>query len=717
MLNLAGSRPIVGTTNNMRPELLYPLFSPVTRIKGVGPQIAQALARVLEAEEGAPPIVRDLLFHLPGGLIDRRRTYPLASAPEGETATFVVTVESHHPPPRSRFGSKKPYKVICRNDTGDLTLVFFHASADYLQQALPVGGKRVVSGRTEKFDGCLQITHPDVIAPVSQLAEVQRLEPVYPLTAGLTNKRLAGIIQTALAGAPALPEWLPAEVVAREHFASWNETLKRAHAPQDEADLTPLSPARRRLAYDEILAQQLHLALLRGKGERMAGRVFAPSVKLRAQLLESLPFSLTGAQQSALAEIDADMASGARMARLLQGDVGSGKTLVALMAALSVAEAGAQAAIMAPTELIAQQHTETIRKFLDGLPVQVALLTGSVKGRAREETLAAISEGRARIVIGTQALFQEKVEFHDLALMVVDEQHRFGVAQRMALSRKGAAPHLLQMSATPIPRSLTMTLYGDMDCSLLLEKPAGRKPVTTAVIPLSRAGELTERLRAALARGEKAYWICPMIEESEASLLASDTAAAETRYRRFADIFGTQAGLVHGRMPPEAREAAMRRFAGGEHRLLVATTVVEVGVDVSDATIIIIERAERFGLAQLHQLRGRVGRGEKPSSCVLLYSDGSGEEARGRLSSLRESNDGFFIAEKDLQLRGGGDLLGTRQSGMPRFRFTDLLLHAPLIAEARAFAAKIARENNTLEGETGKSLKLLLGLYGYESGY
>lgn len=683
----------------MRPEILYYLFSPVTRLKGVGVSVAEALSRVLPGE--GRPLVRDVLFHLPTGLIDRRRSWPLREAPDGETGTFIVKVEAHQPPPRGRFGGRKPYKVLCANETGELTLVFFNAREDYLKQALPVGQARVVSGRVEHFDYRLQMTHPDIIAPPSQLKEVQRVEPVYPLTAGLTNKRLTGIIQQAMADAPALPEWL-GDVRGRP---SWREALIRAHAPQSEADLLPDAPARERLAYDEMLAYQLHVALLRSRMQEKPGRIMQPGT-LRGALLKRLPFALTDGQLAALSEIDADMASGRRMARLLQGDVGSGKTVVALLAALTAVEGGAQAAIMAPTELIAQQHARTMADFLKDMDVRVALLTGSSRGR--EAALAAIASGEAQIVVGTHALFQEKVSFADLGLIVVDEQHRFGVGQRAALSAKGSAPHLLQMTATPIPRSLTMTLYGDMDCSLLTEKPPGRQPIATRVVPLSRAGELMERLEAALARGEKAYWICPLVED-DGALLKDDVAAAQARFTEFKARFGAQVGMAHGRMKAEERQAALARFAEGEARLLVATTVVEVGVDVPDATIIIVEQAERFGLSQLHQLRGRVGRGEKPSFCVLLYSDRAGEEAAQRLSALRASEDGFHIAEQDLAARGGGDLLGTRQSGLPRFRFIDLRTQQKLIVEARK-EALVALGNGLTE-----PLGILMQLFGYDA--
>lgn len=676
----------------MRDSRLNVFFTPVTRLKGVGEGLAGALMRAV----GAPgvPVLRDLLFHLPVGLVDRRKGGSLMQVPSGETATYVVTVRAHMAPARGRFGGKSPYKVLCGNDTGDLTLVFFNASQSYMQTALPVGQTRVVSGVVERFDGRAQMTHPDVIATVDRLSEVQRVEPVYPLSAGITSKRMGSLIAQALGKVVPLPEWnakaaLPFDVA-----------LKQAHAPGEAEDLLPHSPPRLRLAYDEALAYQMHLSRVRELRTKKEGRVLRGGEK-RAAMQDSLPFALTSGQARALKEIDEDMASGNRMARFVQGDVGSGKTVVALLAALNAVDNGAQAAVMAPTEIIAQQHAETFSRF----GADVVLLTGSVRGAARTRALEAIATGSAGIVIGTHALFQDKVQFHDLGLVVVDEQHRFGVAQRGALSAKGASPHLLQMSATPIPRSLTLTLYGDMDCSLIPEKPPGRQKVVTRALPMSRWEELASRLEAALARGEKAYWICPLIEESENA--QADAAAAELRFTEFRARFGAQVGLAHGRMKAEERTEALHAFARGDVRLLVATTVVEVGVDVPDATIMVIEQAERFGLSQLHQLRGRVGRGTAESFCVLLYSDQVGEDGIHRLSVLRDSEDGFFIAEKDLQLRGGGDLLGTRQSGLPRFYFLDLLLHQEILEEAKLDAAK---------AEMTPERALLMQLFGYAEG-
>lgn len=708
----------------MRDGSLFYLYSSITRIKGIGGATSQALQRLLPAStamSGAVlPTVRDLLFHLPSGIVDRRFTCPLSQAPDGVIGTFVVTVDAHVPPPPTRRASKKPYKVECSNDTGTITLVFFHAREDYIKQALPVGAKRVISGRIEHFDYRLQMTHPDIIAPADKLAEVQKPEPVYPLTIGLTSRRIAKFIETAFEKLPDLPEWIAPALIKARAWPSWKQALRQAHHPMSPEELQPVAPARQRLAYDEMLANQLYLAMIRRKMQHQAGRVITGNGKLTGALTDSLPFKLTKGQQQVLNDIHADMASGRRMGRLLQGDVGSGKTIVALLAMLRTVEQGLQTALMVPTEIIAQQHYDTLKRLTAPLGVSVALLTGSVKGKARRETLEGIADGTHGIIVGTHALFQEQVTFKNLALVVIDEQHRFGVAQRMALMAKGDCPHLLHMTATPIPRSLTMTLYGDMECSLLKEKPAERLPITTRVVPQSRYDEVLDRLQAALNKGEKIYWICPMIDEKviEGELVLTpenDIAAAETRYTEFMTRFGNCVGLVHGRMKAADRDAEMKRFASGQTRLLVATTVVEVGVDVRDATIMVIEKSERFGLSQLHQLRGRVGRGNKPSSCVLMYSDHAGEISRTRLSTLRDSEDGFAIAEADLHIRGGGDLLGSRQSGLPRFIFMDLLEHQELLDHARSDTTEILNADPELKSLRGNALHILLQLFGNES--
>ncbi len=703
----------------MRHELLFFLFSQVTRIKGVGPSTAKALERLLPAatNPGGLPTIRDILFHLPVGIIDRRFTCPLSQAPDGKVATFVVEVGEHAPPKQKRYG-RQPYKVFCSNDTGSITLVFFNARDDYVKQALPVGAKRVISGKVEHFDFQLQMTHPDIITTVDKLADAQKVEAVYPLTVGLTSRRIHGMVADALAKLPELPEW-----IASSNWPSWKAALAAVHNPETEQDLLPTTQARSRLAYDEMLATQLHLALLRNQTKKQTGEKIKGTGVLTNALKKSLPYKLTKGQEAVLAEIHQDMESGSRMTRLLQGDVGSGKTIVALLAMLRAVEQGAQAALMVPTEIIARQHFQTINALLGG--AQAVLLTGSVKGKARKEALEVIQNGKAGIVIGTHALFQEHVEFHNLALVVIDEQHRFGVAQRMALSHKGNNPHLLHLTATPIPRSLAMTLYGDMDSSKLTEKPAGRQPIATRLIPSSRFDEIMERLKAALDRGEKAYWICPLIDDdgqvSENAIFSmdDDIAAAKSRYAEFKARFGDVVGLVHGRMKADERNAEMQKFTEGKTKLLVATTVVEVGVDVRDATIMVIEKAERFGLSQLHQLRGRVGRGNKPSACVLLYTDSSRQmmddgkisSTEARLRILRETEDGFKVAEADLANRGAGELLGARQSGLPKTIFMDLFYHQELLEKARDEAIALLEKDPELATSRGEAAKLLLQLF------
>lgn len=708
----------------MRHEMLNYLFSAVTRVKGVGGSTSEALCRLLPAPtviSGATmPIIRDLLFHLPVGLLDRRFTCPLNEAPDGVIATFVVTVEIHQPPPAgSRRFSKKPYKVICSNKTGDITLVFFNPREDYLKQALPVGKERVISGRTEKFDYNLQMTHPDIITTVDKLSDVQKPEPVYPLTLGLTSRKIYKLVSDTLEKTPEFPEWIRPEILAEKNWKSWKQSLIDAHNPKEQEDLHPLSPARLRLAYDEMLANQLHLAILRQNRQHQAGEIIKGTGKLTDILQSELPYSLTVGQQQVLKEIAADMESGSRMGRLLQGDVGSGKTIIALLSMLKAVEQGLQCALMVPTEIVANQHFEVISSLTKELGISVALLSGRIKGGARKQVLESLANGSINIIIGTHALFQEQVEFANLAFIVIDEQHRFGVNQRMALSAKGNAPHVLHMTATPIPRSLTMTLYGDMESSKLTEKPAHRQPITTRVIPLSRYDEIMERLKVALARGEKAYWICPLIEDNSTQdnlgfTTETDIAAAKSRYTEFKARFGDKVGLVHGQMKSDERDEVMQAFAAGNISLLVATTVVEVGVDVRDATIIVIEKADRFGLSQLHQLRGRVGRGDKPSACVLLCSDNSKEVAQSRLSILRETEDGFKIAEADLAIRGGGDLLGTRQSGLPRFIFTDLFEHQELLEQAKAEVTGFLASEKAMQTPRGKALELLSQLFGYQ---
>jgi len=681
----------------MRPDLLNPLFTDITTLAGVGPKLA-----VLIGKAAGPRIV-DLVFALPFNLIDRSARPKIDEAPFGEMATLEVTVDKHEPPSIK----KRPYRVLCSDETGFLTLIFFHARPDYLVRTLPEGERRLISGRIEEFNGARQITHPDYMIDPEKAGELPLFEPVYPLTSGLSANVMRKAAQAALAKAPALPEWQDADWLRKNNWRSWRDAIAEAHAPQSRQDLSPLTPVRKRLAYDELLANQLALLLIRAARKKSAGRSIIGDKSLRAAAAKALPFTLTGGQKHALAEIFDDMAEPDQMVRLVQGDVGSGKTVVAFLAMLAAVETGAQAVLMAPTEILARQHMKTLEPLCQSIGVKIDILTGRDKGAAREEKRAAISNGDTQIALGTHAIFQEGVAFRDLAFAVIDEQHRFGVHQRMALAAKGPRPDMLVMTATPIPRTLALTAYGDMDISAITEKPAGRKPIATRTIPLERIDEVVAAVKRAADKGEQVYWVCPLVEESEILPLT----AAEDRYASLRDVFGDRVGLVHGRMPGPEKDAVMARFHAGELSVLIATTVIEVGVDAPNATAIVIEHAERFGLAQLHQLRGRVGRGDKPAACLLLYKGPLGETATARLKILRETEDGFKIAEEDLRLRGAGDLLGAAQSGFPRFCLADLAVHGELLKAARDDAKLICERDAALASSRGKALKTLLYLF------
>ena len=681
----------------MRPEVLNSLFRPLDALTGVGPRIAKFI------ESLAGGRVVNLLWHLPSGLIDRRYAPKVAEARPGVVATITVHVDTHQTPHNPR----QPYKVYCSDDTGTLALVFFHARPDYLKRALPEGETRVVSGTVERFAKETQITHPDHIGTPQEIARLQAVEPVYPLTAGLSLKVLGKAIRGALEAAPEFAEWIDPAYLTRQAWKPWRAALAEAHAPQSEDDLEPTALVRQRLAFDELLANQLALSLVRLNMRRLAGRAIAGDGRLRDKVLAALPFTLTASQEGALAEVVADMKDASRMLRLVQGDVGSGKTVVALLAMLNAVEAGHQAALMAPTDILARQHMATIEPLAAAAGVSVVLLTGRDKGKARQVALEGLASGATALAVGTHALFQDDVAFHDLALAVVDEQHRFGVHQRLVLAAKGRAVDVLVMTATPIPRTLMLTAYGDMDVSRLTEKPPGRRPVDTRVLPLSRLGEVVAAVRRAVAADNRVYWVCPLVEESE----TLDAAAAEERHAHLSDVLGGSVGLVHGRMKGADKDRVMANFAAGAVKVLVATTVIEVGVDVADATVMVIEHGERFGLAQLHQLRGRIGRGDKPSTCLLLYAPPLTATARARLDILRETDDGFRIAEEDLRLRGAGELLGTRQSGLPEFHLADLAVHGDLLAAARDDARLVLERDPDLETPRGRSLRTLLYLF------
>ncbi|WP_092715880.1 ATP-dependent DNA helicase RecG [Rhizobium multihospitium] len=689
----------------MRPAILDPLFASISSLSGVGPKVSELLVKLLDRETIDDCRVIDLIFHAPHSIIDRREQPGIARAPQGAIVTITGRVDRHQPPPNAR--SNVPYRVYLHDETGELALVFFRGKAQWLEKQLPIDETVTVSGKVDWFNGRPSMVHPDYIMRESEAENLPLVEPVYPLTAGLTPKFLRKTIEAALPRIPQLPEWDDLALTQKQGFPSISDAFHMLHAPRDAADIDPQSPARRRLAYDEFLAGQLSLSLVRQRLRKVAGQPVHATGEISHKILESLPFSMTNSQRDAVADILKDMAGTERMLRLLQGDVGAGKTLVALMAIAAVIESGGQAVLMAPTEILARQHHATISKFAANANLSVEVLTGRTKGRERDAILERIASGEAQIIIGTHALFQDSVAYANLMLAVVDEQHRFGVHQRLRLTAKGISPHMLVMTATPIPRTLVLAAFGDMDVSKLTEKPAGRKPIQTITIPNERTGDIVTRLKSALAEGKKAYWICPLVEESE----ESDLMSVEERHETLTKALGPGIGLIHGRMSGPEKDAVMMAFKNGEIRLLVATTVVEVGVDVPDATIMVIEHAERFGLAQLHQLRGRVGRGDEASTCILLYKGPLGETGHARLSIMRETEDGFRIAEEDLKLRGEGELLGTRQSGTPGFRIASLEAHADLLEIARKDAAYLIERDPELTGERGMAVRTLLYLF------
>lgn len=680
-----------------RPDALWPLFGALEKLDGIGPKTAAAL------EKAGIERPRDLIFTLPASGMDRRLRRSVREVVSPATCTVAVTVEAHHKP----LARGRPWRVLVRDAEAEFTLIFFHARGDWITRQLPEGAWRVVSGRVENFDGTLQMAHPDYILDEAEAAEIPAFEPVYPLTAGVTQRVMRKGALSALALTPDLPEWADPSLVTERGWPGWHVALTVAHAPEGTKDLTPDAPARARLAYDELLAHQITLALARARHHRAPGRTSVSTGALQDKVLQSIHFSPTGAQTRAIAEIAADMAAPHRMNRLLQGDVGAGKTLVALMALLIAVEAGGQGVMMAPTEILARQHMAGLAPLAEAAGVRVEILTGRDKGAARAEKLADLASGAIDILVGTHAVFQKDVLFQDLRLAVIDEQHRFGVAQRMELGAKGAQSDVLVMTATPIPRSLALTQYGHMDVSILDEKPPGRTPVQTALISQGRLEEVVAHLHKAVAEGRQAYWVCPLVEESE----VSDMTAAEDRFKHLRAALGEGVvGLVHGQLPSTEKDAAMAAFKEGQTRVLVATTVIEVGVDVPNASIMVIERAESFGLAQLHQLRGRVGRGAAASTCLLMYRSPLGETARRRLEILRETEDGFRISEEDLAIRGAGDVIGTAQSGLPRFRIADLERQAGLMQVAQRDARALLSADPDLTSARGKAARMLLWL-------
>lgn len=688
----------------MRPQSLNSLFAPIDTLDGIGQKTTGRIEHLLADSSKRVTKVLDLLFHLPASIVDRQNTPSIKGAKNDEIVTLEVRIDSHHPP---SMNSRAPYKVLVHDESGELTLVFFRPKGDWIKKILPEGEVRYVSGRIELYNNIPQMAHPDFILTADEFVKQPLLEPVYSLTDGVNQKLLRKGISSALERLTDLPEWQDPTLLSRENFSTFKESLQKVHQPTEIGDIEPNSPYRRRIAYDEYLASQLGLALVRHNIRGQSGNPNKSSGKLAGKIVSKLPFKLTDCQSKAIQEIAQDLESKCNMHRLLQGDVGSGKTIVALLSMIHIVESGAQAALMAPTEILARQHFETISKLCEAIDVRIAILTGRDNSKHRQSTETALASGELDIIVGTHALFQSGIEFQHLALAVIDEQHRFGVHQRLSLSNKGKNTNILVMTATPIPRSLVLTYFGDMDVSKIEEKPKNRTKVKTATVPINRLDDVIARLKSAVVSGKKVYWICPLIKENQ----DLDATAAENRYKSLKDAIGDKVALLHGQMSGEEKDLTMESFRSGDCRLLVSTTVVEVGVDVPDATIMVIEHAERFGLAQLHQLRGRIGRGSEESNCLLLYKSPLTEAGKNRLDVIRKTDDGFLIAEEDLKLRGEGEILGTRQSGTPGFRTVDRTIHNDLLEIARDDAKLILKNDPQLKSERGEALKLLLYLF------
>jgi ATP-dependent DNA helicase RecG len=701
----------------MRPFELNPYFASLESLKGIGARLLPLYTRLLSRDTNAARIV-DALFHLPHSAIKRTVYASIAECPYDTPITVKGRVVEHQPPPRNR--PSMPYRVLVEDLSGDISLVFFRANKAYVEKTLPKGEERLISGVIELWNGHRQMMHPDRISSLNQNIHEpsqsidNNIELTYGLTAGLTSRGVSKVIQMALTKITSLPEWLDPAWQVKSRFPAFKEALEALHRPVDAQSIQPdalvMHPARQRLAYDELLASQLALHLMRARVRQAPQRIVRPTHPtgaLRNALIDALPYTLTTAQQNAIADIVRDLSAPQPMLRLVQGDVGSGKTAVALLAMVAAIEQGRQAAFMAPTDILARQHYERIAPLALIIGLRVDVLTGRDKGKSREAILAKLEAGDTDLIIGTHALFQDGVNFANLGLAVIDEQHRFGVHQRLKLGSKGGGVDTLVMTATPIPRTLALACFGDMDISVLDEKPAGRQPIVTRVIPLERLSEVIDALHRALAKGARVYWVCPLVDESD----VLDLAAASQRYDELKPIFGDDVGLIHGKMNGKDKDDAMSRFANGATKILIATTVIEVGVDVPEATVMVIEHAERFGLAQLHQLRGRIGRGKDASTCLLLYKAPLGEVAKKRLEILRDSEDGFRIAEEDLRLRGEGEILGTKQSGVPDFRLARPEHDTELLNAARDDARLIMARDPDLQTERGKALRILLYLF------
>ena len=688
-----------------RPGDLNAYFADVKTLNGVGDKVGEALTRAMGSR------LRDLVLSPPTGLIDRTNRPTIAGAREGDIATFEVTI-GRHIAPNAR---NRPYRVRVFDDTGDMTLTWFKAYPQTMVKMMPEGSKRIISGKCEVFNAEIQMTHPDYVLAPEKADELPELETLYPLTAGLgqkmARKSINGALDKVLEG-PELGNWLDPAFQTQQDWPDYRAALTLLHRPEHPVDINDDSPVRRRLAYDELLAKQLAMALVRERNRGAGGQALSAKGAYVEDVLEGAPFPPTGAQARAFEEIKTDMASPDRMSRLLQGDVGAGKTFVAALACAYAAEAGVQVALMAPTEILARQHVETLRTFLEPAGLTVEGVTGRDKGKAREALATGMAEGYIDVIVGTHALFQDKAAFKNLGLVIIDEQHRFGVRDRLRLTEKGEATDLLVMTATPIPRTLALTSYGDLDISILDEKPAGRVPIETAILPLARLDGVIDAVGRSIKDGNQVYWVCPLVEDSELINLSS----VEDRHRQLTAMFGERVGLLHGRLSAQEKETISLQFKAGEFDILVATTVIEVGVDAPNATIIVIEHAERFGLAQLHQLRGRVGRSDKKSSCLLLYQGPLSVNGKARLEIMRQSEDGFLIAEKDWELRGSGDLLGAAQSGLPRFTLANLDRHKDLLETATQDARLLVQMDPGLTSPRGMAARNLLYLFEQDYG-
>jgi ATP-dependent DNA helicase RecG len=690
----------------MKPLCLLSLMAPTQSLPGVGVQAVNALERL-----GSRTIL-DLLKQLPFSLRKRKLISSLTQATPGEVITFPARIlhSSYNLKPSSRK-NRSPQRVTVDVKGYPLDLVFFNSIPHYIKKNLVVGEQRVISGKLEYYQGKPQITHPDHIGPLNTLNEWEGVEPLYSLTQGIKQRQLRRIILSALERINPLPDWIASDILQSYQWAPWHIALKNVHNPTYEEEILPSHPYRKRLAFDELFANQLALSIIRNAQTLQGGQQVIPTYTLEQKILDSLQFKLTDDQILALKEIEQDLKDSKRMVRLLQGDVGSGKTIVAFLAMVKAVESGFQTALLAPTEILARQHLDTMIPWAEAAGIKLDLLLGKDSVKVKKEKYAHLNSGSTQIIIGTHALIQEAVSFHNLGLIVVDEQHRFGVEQRLKLAEKGHKVNVLSMTATPIPRSLMLATYGDLPCSYLRQKPKGRQEIQTKAIPVNRLNEVIEALERIIKKGEKAYWICPLVEESQ----ALDLAAVQERFEFLAKRFPEKVGIMHGRLKGSEKEEIINEFREGSLKLLVATTVVEVGVHIEDATVMIIEHAERFGLTQLHQLRGRVGRGDRASTCILLYHSPLNPLAKARIQAMRTTNDGFKIAEEDLRLRGGGDTLGLKQSGIPHFHFVDFSAHQDLISLAHQQAKRILQEDFKLETSRGQAARLLLSLFGRES--